>query len=74
MTIKPIFDPDKLKRFWGSSIVAQSEIKHFTGGAISYSTLANERNLGKAPKGFLLNGRRVYDIDEILEWIVNKLG
>ena len=67
------FDRNKWKESWRSQVVAQSKIAEFTGGAISYSTLANARSAGVAPEGFVLNGRRVFDIDELLDWIESRI-
>lgn len=55
---------------WPSTIVARSEIKKFTGGAISPKTLANKDSKGIGPSGQFLMGQKVcYKVSDLIEWL-----
>lgn len=61
---------EKLKSKWGSAIVARSQIREFTGGAISPGTMANADSQGAGPEGRFQIGRKtVYPVDALLEWL-----
>ncbi|HOE79189.1 MAG TPA: hypothetical protein PLX58_04425 [Smithellaceae bacterium] len=58
---------------WPSSIVARTEIKDFTGGAISEKYLANLDSLGKGPANRFRLGRKVvYRTSDVVDWLQSR--
>lgn len=55
---------------WPSRIVARTEVKDFTGGAISEKYIANLDSTGKGPEGRFRSGRKVcYPVDQFVRWL-----
>jgi hypothetical protein len=66
-TIKTLLDR------WPSAIVARSEVRTFTGGAISPGYLANLDSAGAGPPGAFRIGSKVcYPAERLAEWIENR--
>lgn len=58
---------------WPSEIVARSEIKNFTGGAVSSKTMANLDSLGQGIAERFTIGRQVcYPIAPLTKWLENR--
>lgn len=65
---------DQMKSKWKSALVARSEVRTFTGGAIGPGHVANEDCRGRGPKGrFVLGRRTVYPVDEFCKWLSGKV-
>lgn len=54
---------------WPSQIVARTEIKEFTGGAISEKYIANLDSIGKGPPRFRLGRKVVYKTGDLVDWL-----
>ncbi len=55
---------------WPSTFVARSEVKNFSGGALTEGYLANLDSQGKGPKGRVRCGRKIlYPVNELVEWL-----
>jgi hypothetical protein len=66
-------DLSHLKAEWPSSIVARTEIRDFTGGAVSEKHLANLDSLGQGPKGRIRLGRKIaYRVDSLISWLEGR--
>lgn len=66
-------DLQHLKNRWPSSIVARSQIREFTGGALGPGRIANLDSEGKGPHGRIRIGRKVcYHIDDLVEWLEQR--
>ena len=60
-----------LVKGWPGEIVARTEAKVFTGGAVSSGTVANcESSKGKVPGRFTLGRRAAYPKKEFATWLV----
>ncbi len=58
---------------WPSALVARSEIKTFTGGALSGGHLANEDSRGSGPGERVLVGKRVcYPVRSLVAWLEQR--
>ena len=62
----------ELKDKWPSSIVARTEVKSFSGGALNPGTLANEKSKGTGPPSFKIGQKVCYSVDELIAWMVKK--
>lgn len=59
---------------WPSNYVARTEIKRFTGGALSTGHLANLDSQGTGPTGAFSIGRKiVYPKDQLTDWLISRL-
>jgi hypothetical protein len=59
---------------WPSNYVARTEIKRFTGGALSPGYLANLDSIGTGPAGAFSIGRKiVYPKDQLTDWLISRL-
>jgi hypothetical protein len=66
-TIKALLDR------WPSAIVARSEVRTFSGGAISPGYLANLDSAGAGPPGaFRLGSKVCYPVDRLAEWLESR--
>lgn len=62
-----------LKEKWPSSIVARTEVKAFSGGALNPGTMANEDSRGTGPEGAFKVGRKtVYPVDGLIDWMSKR--
>ena len=60
----------KMVEKWPSAVVATSEVRKFSGGAVSGKSLANQRCLGQpVPESFLIGSKRVYPVESLAEWL-----
>jgi hypothetical protein len=60
---------------WPSPVVARTEIKKFTGGALSGRTVANLDSRGEGPEGrFRLGRKTVYPKDKLVEWLERRMS
>ena len=70
--------PEEIKKEWlnwSAPIVARSEIKKFTGGALSGRTVANLDSLGQGPEGrFRLGRKTVYPKGKLIEWLEHRMA
>ena len=58
---------------WTAAVVARTEIRAFTGGAINEKYLANLDSDGLGPKSRLKLGRKViYAKAELIEWLKSR--
>ena len=58
---------------WPSALVARSEVKRFTGGALSGGHLANEDSRGRGPGERVLVGKRVcYPVKALVQWLEQR--
>jgi hypothetical protein len=57
---------------WPSQIVARTEIKDFTGGAISEKYIANLDSIGKGPPRFRLGRKVVYKTADLAAWLKSR--
>lgn len=58
---------------WPSALVARSEVKRFSGGAISGGHLANEDSRGCGPSERILIGKRVcYPVRALVAWLEQR--
>lgn len=58
---------------WPSALVARSEVKRFTGGALSGGHLANEDSRGRGPAERVLVGKRVcYPVRALVAWLEER--
>jgi hypothetical protein len=58
---------------WPSAIVARSEVRAFSGGAISGRYLANLDSAGTGPPGaFRIGGKVVYPSARLAEWLEDR--
>ena len=64
----------KFKSKWRSPIVPKKELDAFTGGLLQPQTLTNLISEGKAPKPFYIRGRAVFDVDVLLEWLLDRMS
>ncbi len=64
----------KWKKRWNSPIVPKRQIADFTGGLLRPQTLTNLTCAGKGPTPFYIRGKAVYDIDELLEWLLEHIS
>jgi hypothetical protein len=63
-------DLKDLKQNWGSSVVARTEIRTFTGGLISEKYIANLDSQGAGPEGRFKIGRKVgYPVESVIRWL-----
>ena len=63
----------ELSRKWPSPIVARTQIKIFTGGAVAVGTLANADSRGEGPSGRFTIGKKVcYPVASVIEWLERK--
>lgn len=63
----------ELSKKWPSPIVARTEIKAFTGGAVAVGTLANADSRGDGPAGRFTIGKKVcYPVSSVIEWLEGK--
>jgi hypothetical protein len=63
----------ELGKNWPSSLVARTEIRKFTGGAISEKRLANLDSLGLGPSDRLRIGKKVcYPVSSLIEWLAAR--
>ncbi len=61
---------DDMASHWPSTLVARSEVKKFTGGAISGKTLANFDSLGLGiPDRFKIGRQVVYPVQSLIRWL-----
>jgi hypothetical protein len=61
---------NELKNKWPSSIVARTDVKQFSGGALCPGTLANEDSRGTGPKGaFKIGKKKVYPVDSLIDYM-----
>lgn len=61
---------DELVTAWGSPLVARSEVKRFSGGALHPRTCANYDSLGIGCKGKVtIGGRVAYPTVALAEWM-----
>ncbi len=55
---------------WPSAIVARTEMRDFSGGAVSAKLLANADCEGTGPKGRFCIGRKVcYSVENAIDWL-----
>lgn len=59
----------EMAKRWPSQIVARTEIKDFTGGAISEKYIANLDSIGKGPPRFRLGRKVVYKTADLADWL-----
>jgi hypothetical protein len=58
---------------WPSSLVARTQIKHFTGGLISEKYIANLDSQGRGPAGRVRIGRKIaYPVNEVIQWLQKR--
>lgn len=58
---------------WPSAVVARTEIKQFTGGAISTGYLSNLDCKGEGiPGKFYVGKKVVYPVEEVAKWLLSK--
>jgi len=58
---------------WPAPIVARTEIRFFTGGALSEKYLANLDSRGLGPAGRFRVGRKVcYPTSELVKWLAER--
>jgi hypothetical protein len=58
---------------WPSAIVARSEVRTFSGGAISPGYIANLDSAGTGPPGaFRLGAKVCYPVDRLAEWLEER--
>lgn len=63
----------ELANRWPSTFVARSEIKAFTGGAISEKSMANLDSQKLGPKGRIRLGKKVlYEIAPLITWLEER--
>jgi len=64
----------KAAETWPTSYVARTEIKIFTGGALSPSYMANLDCSGNSCEGMFKIGRHVcYDKGKLTDWLISRL-
>ena len=64
---------EEMKKNWPSPIVARTEVKKFTGGALSEKRLANLDSKGEGPAGrFRLGKKIVYPVDPFISWLEGR--
>ena len=61
-----------LKDKWPSTIVARTEIKAFSGGALNSGTLKNMDALRVGPKSFRLGRKICYPVDGLISWMIQR--
>lgn len=61
-----------LKNKWPSAIVARTEVKAFSGGALNSGTCANLDCLGEGPEKFRIGRKVCYPVDGLIEWMVKR--
>jgi hypothetical protein len=59
----------KMAENWPSQIVARTEIRDFTGGAISEKYIANLDSVGQGPPRFRLGRKVVYKTGDLVDWL-----
>lgn len=58
---------------WPSSLVARTEIEHFTGGIISQKYISNLDSQGLGPSGRVRIGRKIaYPVDDVIAWLEKR--
>jgi hypothetical protein len=63
----------ELAQRWPSNIVARTEIKVFTGGAITEGYIANLDSQGVGPEGRFRLGRKVvYPVECLVAWLESR--
>ena len=62
----------ELKTKWSSSIVARTEVKAFSGGALNAGTMANLDCTGEGPESFRIGRKIVYPVDELISWMIKR--
>jgi hypothetical protein len=63
----------KMADRWPSSMVARTEIKNFTGGAIEEKYMANLDSQGKGPTDRVRIGRKIgYPVASVVKWLEDR--
>lgn len=62
-----------MKEKWPSTVVARTQVRAFTGGALSGKTLANFDSQGIGPENrFRLGRQTVYPLEDFLKWLEKR--
>lgn len=58
---------------WRAPIVARTEIREFSGGALSEKYMANLDSSGMGPAGRFRCGRKIcYPVDSLIQWMADR--
>jgi hypothetical protein len=60
---------DKMVEAWKAPVVARSDIRRFSGGAICGKTLANLESKGIGPSSFKFRNRTCYETETLAAWM-----
>ena len=64
---------EEMAERWQAPVVARTEIKVFTGGAMNEKYLANLDSAGLGPAGRFRLGRKiVYPVRPLVEWLESR--
>jgi hypothetical protein len=64
---------EEMKKSWPAAVVARTEVKKFTGGAISEKRLANLDSQGLGPSGRFRLGKKIcYPVDTLILWLEGR--
>ena len=60
---------DKMVEAWKAPAVARSDIRLFSGGALSGKTVANLESKGIGPESFKFRNRTCYETAKLAAWM-----
>ena len=60
---------DKMVEAWKAPVVARTEVRSFSGGALAGKTLANLVSSGQGPEYFRFRGRVCYETQKLATWM-----
>ena len=60
---------DKMAEAWDAPCVARTDVRRFSGGAVTGKTLANLESKGLGPEKMKFRGKTLYETQKLVAWM-----